>query len=88
MICVSTSSVQVFKFGLYVSIPIALSWIVLGDHQVLNAIIRHVRCMRFVYAANTRPPQKSYVVYPPEAPRPPSVEELQELIQAKKDRNK
>ncbi|KMT06997.1 hypothetical protein BVRB_6g153290 [Beta vulgaris subsp. vulgaris] len=54
---------EVGKFAVYVSVPIVLM---------------------FSFANNTKNLQKfmggrSYVVYPPEAPRPPSPEEMREM---------
>lgn len=135
---------QVFKFGVYLAVPITLSWVVTGNEDILNAIVRNVSLCATMYRAlqpagaatsclhwcamgnpgaqepyslrcclvcvayspqlslpllplnvcslfgrspvhnqtAPHPPraQRSYVVYPPEAPRPPSAEELSELI--------
>lgn len=57
-----------FKFGVYLAVPISLFWAVTGYPDLLNTIIKN----------------RSYVVYPPEAPRPPTAEELSELVNKKK----
>ncbi|PIA45124.1 hypothetical protein AQUCO_01700577v1 [Aquilegia coerulea] len=59
----SKGVLEIAKFGLYVSVPIVLM---------------------YYFANNTKNMQKfmgkhSYVVYPPEASRPPSPEELREM---------
>ncbi|KAB2039968.1 hypothetical protein ERO13_D02G041800v2 [Gossypium hirsutum] len=59
----SKGVLEIAKFGLYVTIPIVLM---------------------YTFANNTKNLQKfmgnrSYVVYPPEGPRPPSPEELREM---------
>ncbi|KAF5738589.1 hypothetical protein HS088_TW13G01490 [Tripterygium wilfordii] len=59
----SKAMLEIAKFGLYVSVPIFLM---------------------YTFANNTKNIQKimgnhSYVVYPPEGPRPQSPEELREM---------
>ncbi|KAF8388161.1 hypothetical protein HHK36_026827 [Tetracentron sinense] len=59
----SKGILEIAKFALYVSVPIA---------------------MMYTFANNTKNLQKfmgnrSYVVYPPEGPRPPPPEELREM---------
>jgi hypothetical protein len=97
---------QAFKFALYVAIPAALTWTVVTNTGVLNAIIKEVREMRGecfffcrserrrrgdkptrTHVPDTHPtnpfhpraPQRSYVVYPPEGPRPPSPETVHSI---------
>eukprot|EP00891_Asterochloris_glomerata_P001937 jgi/Astpho2/1937/e_gw1.00038.433.1_t len=62
-----TICLQVFKFGCYLSIPALMTLAVAGNPERLAAIIR----------------SRSYVVYPPEGPRPPSAEEFAELRKQK-----
>jgi protein PET100 len=59
---------EVFKFGCYVSIPIVMTVAIAGSPDRLAAIIK----------------SRSYVVYPPEGPRPPSADEMQEMIKQRK----
>ncbi|KAF6173419.1 hypothetical protein GIB67_027114 [Kingdonia uniflora] len=59
----SKGILEIAKFAIYVSIPI---------------------CLMYVYANNTKNLQRfmgsrSYVVYPPEAPPPPTPEEIREI---------
>ncbi|EPS70627.1 hypothetical protein M569_04134, partial [Genlisea aurea] len=59
----SKGVLEIAKFALYVGVPIGLM---------------------YFFASNTKNLQKvmgrnQYVVYPPEAPRPPSPEELREM---------
>ncbi|KAL7177814.1 hypothetical protein ACSBR2_031055 [Camellia fascicularis] len=59
----SKGILEIVKFGVYVTVPIGLM---------------------YFFANNTKNIQKfmgnrSYVVYPPEGPRPPSPEELREM---------
>ncbi|KAL6767851.1 hypothetical protein ACKKBF_B36865 [Auxenochlorella protothecoides x Auxenochlorella symbiontica] len=61
-------SLELFKFGVYVTIPVLLVGAIVYRPENLEAIIRN----------------RSYVVYPPEAPRPPSAEQLQELLKKQK----
>ena len=56
---------EVFKLALYVTAPVAVTVAVVGDRQTLVRAIR----------------ERSYIVYPPEGPRPPSNEELWGRIQ-------
>ncbi|KAM2349342.1 hypothetical protein ACFX1X_012857 [Malus domestica] len=51
------------KFGLYVSIPIVLMYTFANNSKNLQRFMGN----------------HSYVVYPPEAPRPPSPEEMREM---------
>eukprot|EP00884_Botryococcus_braunii_P020201 jgi/Botrbrau1/6865/Bobra.152_2s0023.1 len=62
---------EVFKFAIYVSIPIVMTALIAGNPDTLEAIIKN----------------RSYVVYPPEAPRPPTLEEFQDIIKAKQRKN-
>lgn len=39
----SSSPYQVFKFGVYLAVPIALSLVVTGNQDLLNKIIKSVR---------------------------------------------
>ncbi|KAG6555287.1 hypothetical protein Mapa_003330 [Marchantia paleacea] len=59
---------EVFKFGCYISIPILMMSAFAYDPQNLERIIRN----------------RSYVVYPPEGPRPPTGEEMREMIKKNK----
>ncbi|KAL8162765.1 hypothetical protein V2J09_014254 [Rumex salicifolius] len=68
----SKGLLEVGKFALYVAIPVALM---------------------YTFANNTKNLQRmmgnhSYVVYPPEAPRPPSPEEMREMARELARRNK
>lgn len=54
---------EVGKFGLYVTIPIVLMYTFANNTKNLH---------RFMGG-------RSYVVYPPEGPRPPSPEEMREM---------
>lgn len=59
----SKGILEIAKFGVYVTVPIVLM---------------------YAFANNTKNLQKfmgnrSYVVYPPEGPRPPSPEEMREM---------
>lgn len=94
-----------FKFALYVSIPVVMTALVAGNADVLETIIKNV-CPRIdvtskfeaSHNAFTLPyiqlsnlyvgrVQRSYVVYPPEAPRPPSLEEFKEMAKAKQSKS-
>ncbi|KAK9820066.1 hypothetical protein WJX72_005676 [[Myrmecia] bisecta] len=63
-------ALEVFKFACYISIPIGMTYAVAGNANNLEAIIK----------------SRSYVVYPPEGPRPPSAEEMAARI--KKEQQK
>ncbi|XP_018839438.1 uncharacterized protein LOC121245898 [Juglans microcarpa x Juglans regia] len=69
----SKGILEIAKFGIYVTVPIVLM---------------------YAFANNTKNIQKfmgnhSYIVYPPEGPRPPSPEELREMARelARKNKN-
>ncbi|MQL79734.1 hypothetical protein Taro_012187 [Colocasia esculenta] len=64
MSAVGTSKgiLEIAKFAVYVSVPVGLTYAVATDSKTLQKL------MGF----------RSYVVYPPEGPRPPSPEELRE----------
>jgi len=59
---------EAFKLALYVATPVAVTFAVVGDRQ---ALVRAIQ-------------ERSYVVYPPEGPRPPSNEELWGRIQTER----
>ncbi|KAI9196571.1 hypothetical protein LWI29_005174 [Acer saccharum] len=59
----SKGILEIAKFGLYVSVPIFLMYTFANNTKNLQKIMGN----------------RSYVVYPPEAPRPPSPEELREM---------
>ncbi|CAL5221165.1 g3305 [Coccomyxa viridis] len=61
-------SLEVFKFGCYLSIPVLMTVFVAGNPGRLEAIIKN----------------RAYVVYPPEGPRPPTAEELIDRINKNK----
>ncbi|XP_057776868.1 uncharacterized protein LOC130995554 [Salvia miltiorrhiza] len=69
----SKGVLEIAKFALYVTVPIG---------------------MMYFFASNTKNLQKvmgnrNYVVYPPEAPRPPSPEEMREMArEIARNRNK
>eukprot|EP00193_Tetraselmis_chui_P020278 CAMPEP_0177770756 /NCGR_PEP_ID=MMETSP0491_2-20121128/11131_1 /TAXON_ID=63592 /ORGANISM="Tetraselmis chuii, Strain PLY429" /LENGTH=71 /DNA_ID=CAMNT_0019288065 /DNA_START=143 /DNA_END=358 /DNA_ORIENTATION=- len=54
---------EAFKFVCYISIPIIMTMAVAGVPGNLESIIRN----------------RSYVVYPPSGPAPPTLEEVQEM---------
>ena len=54
---------EAFKFFCYISIPIGMTFAVAGSPANLEAIIKN----------------RSYVVYPPSGPAPPTVDELQDF---------
>ncbi|GAB2220103.1 hypothetical protein Droror1_Dr00007746 [Drosera rotundifolia] len=54
---------EVGKFAVYVSVPIALMYVFANNNKNLQRIMGN----------------RSYVVYPPEGPPPPSPEELREV---------
>ncbi|CAD6220866.1 unnamed protein product [Miscanthus lutarioriparius] len=58
----SRGILEIAKFGVYVSVPVALTYLVATDSKTLKKLM------------GLRP----YVVYPPEGPRPPPPEELRE----------
>ncbi|PPR97910.1 hypothetical protein GOBAR_AA22784 [Gossypium barbadense] len=65
----SKGVLEIAKFGLYVTIPIVL-------------ISKFDICLSFLksgYLFIALEHERSYVVYPPEGPRPPSPEELREM---------
>ncbi|XP_024018040.1 uncharacterized protein LOC21393584 [Morus notabilis] len=59
----SKGILEIAKFGLYVTIPIVLMYTFANNRENLQKFMGN----------------RSYVVYPPEAPRPPSPEELREM---------
>ncbi|KAJ7557403.1 hypothetical protein O6H91_05G125400 [Diphasiastrum complanatum] len=59
---------EVFKFGCYVSIPIFMMVVFANNSGNLEKVIKN----------------RSYVVYPPEGPRPPSPEEIWEMAKKNK----
>lgn len=65
-------SLEAFKFALYVGIPIGLTAFVVFRSENLQTIIEN----------------RAYVRYPPEGPRPPSLEELQEILKREKAQRK
>ncbi|XP_031487309.1 uncharacterized protein LOC116255578 [Nymphaea colorata] len=58
---------EVAKFGIYVAIPIVMMYTFAYDSKNLERIMGN----------------RSYVVYPPEGPRPPSPEEIREIARKK-----
>jgi len=59
---------EVFKFATYVAIPVVMMYAFANNSENLEKIIRN----------------RSYVVYPPEGPRPPSGDEIRDLIKKNK----
>ncbi|XP_043708168.1 uncharacterized protein LOC122657512 [Telopea speciosissima] len=59
----SKGILEIAKFAIYVSVPIALMFTFANNTENLKKIMGN----------------RSYVVYPPEGPRPPSPEELREM---------
>ncbi|XP_059447531.1 uncharacterized protein LOC132178961 [Corylus avellana] len=59
----SKGVLEIAKFGLYVSVPIVLMYAFANNTKNLQRFMGN----------------RSYVVYPPEAPRPPSPEEMREM---------
>ncbi|XP_078434963.1 uncharacterized protein LOC144705962 [Wolffia australiana] len=59
----SKGILEIAKFAIYVAVPIGLTYSVATNSKTLQKL------MGF----------RSYVVYPPEGPRPPSPEELREM---------
>lgn len=66
----SKAILEVFKFGIYVGVPIFLMYAVANNTDNMQKLMGH----------------RSYVVYPPEGPRPPSPEEIRELARKNKFR--
>ncbi|CAN6441146.1 unnamed protein product [Victoria cruziana] len=58
---------EVAKFGIYVAIPIVMMYTFAYNSKNLERIMGNC----------------SYVVYPPEGPRPPSPEEIREIARKK-----
>ncbi|XP_052163369.1 uncharacterized protein LOC127780492 [Oryza glaberrima] len=58
----SKGVLEIAKFGVYVSVPVALTYLVATDSKTLKKLMG----------------LREYVVYPPEGPRPPPPEELRE----------
>ncbi|XP_058086139.1 uncharacterized protein LOC131233448 [Magnolia sinica] len=67
----SKGILEIVKFGLYVSIPITLMYTFANNSDNLKKIMGN----------------RSYVVYPPEGPRPPSPEELREMAREMRKNN-
>lgn len=59
---------EVFKFGTYIAIPIVMMYAFANNSDNLERIIRN----------------RSYVVYPPEGPRPPTGDEIRDMIKKNK----
>ncbi|KAL5852848.1 hypothetical protein ACOSQ3_007966 [Xanthoceras sorbifolium] len=59
----SKGILEIAKFGIYVAIPIVLMYAFANNTKNIQKIMGN----------------RSYIVYPPEAPRPPSPEELREM---------
>jgi len=59
---------EVFKFATYVTIPIVMMSMFANNTENLYRIIRN----------------RAYVVYPPEGPRPPSGDEIREMVKKNK----
>ena len=59
---------EVFKFAVYVSVPIFLTVTFAANPTNLESIIR----------------KHAYVVYPPEGPKPPSAAEMRKIVEANK----
>ena len=59
---------EVFKFVVYVSVPIFLTVTFAANPTNLESIIR----------------KHAYVVYPPEGPQPPSAAERRKIVEANK----
>ncbi|TXG72158.1 hypothetical protein EZV62_000737 [Acer yangbiense] len=69
----SKGILEIAKFGLYVSVPIFLMYTFANNTKNLQKIMGNVTLSLSLTL------YRSYVVYPPEAPRPPSPEELREM---------
>ncbi|CAA7396576.1 unnamed protein product [Spirodela intermedia] len=65
MSAVGTSKgiLEIAKFAIYVAVPIGLTYAVATNSKTLQKLMGY----------------RSYVVYPPEGPRPPPPEELREM---------
>ncbi|XP_054821729.1 uncharacterized protein LOC129320342 [Prosopis cineraria] len=59
----SKGILEIAKFGIYVTVPIVLLYFFANNSKNIQRFMGN----------------RSYVVYPPEAPRPPSPEELREM---------
>ncbi|CAA2967956.1 uncharacterized protein LOC111382369 [Olea europaea var. sylvestris] len=69
----SKGILEIAKFAVYVSVPIGLMYFFANNTRNLQKVINN----------------RQYVVYPPEAPRPPSPEEMREMareLARKRDR--
>jgi hypothetical protein len=84
---------QIFKFAVYLGVPISLTAFVAFRPDNLQAIIQNVGDGRTPASISAKPPQRttltaplminvqrSYVRYPPEGERPPNWDELQALL--------
>jgi hypothetical protein len=99
----SNFGAQVFKFAIYLGVPIGLVALVVYTPANLQAIIESVSfpalpvccicagvlphlLLTVPLSRSFASPlvQKSYVRYPPEGPRPPTLEELQEKLKKAK----
>ncbi|KAK9838723.1 hypothetical protein WJX74_002039 [Apatococcus lobatus] len=63
---------EFFKFGIYLAIPALMVYAVAGNPDNLERVIK----------------SRSYVVYPPEGPRPPTADEMAEIMKKQKDSRK
>ena len=63
-------SLEAFKFATYLTGPIFLTVVFAANPENLEAIIKH----------------HSYVVYPPEGPKPPTAQEMKKIVEANKKR--
>ncbi|KAL3634495.1 hypothetical protein CASFOL_021549 [Castilleja foliolosa] len=61
----SKGILEIAKFAVYVSVPIGLMYFFASNTDNLQKVMG----------------KRQYVVYPPEAPRPPSPEEMREMAQ-------
>jgi protein PET100 len=59
---------EAFKFGVYVSVPIFMTVVFAANPENLESIIK----------------SHSYVVYPPEGPKPPTAKEMKRIVEANK----
>eukprot|EP00898_Chlorokybus_atmophyticus_P002316 jgi/Chlat1/3085/Chrsp21S03325 len=64
----SKKLLEVFKFGVYLAIPVSLTAFFVASPSNLESVIENRR----------------YVVYPPEGPRPPSADELDAMLRDRK----
>ena len=78
---------QVFKFACYLSIPVGMVYLIAGKPDTLEAVIKNARtsfslhCLLHVAVSEVVSIlQRSYVVYPPEGPRPPTAEQMAEIM--------